>query len=66
VPTDKVETAHRSSKINVEETGRTYQKHFLFLFFALVSWSVFDLLGRFRVSVISADTILLDAACIPK
>lgn len=41
----------------------TYQKHFLFS--ALAALSVFDLLGRFRLSPTSADTVLLEAACIP-
>lgn len=41
----------------------TYQKHFLFP--ALAPLSAFDLLGLFRLSPVSADTILLEAACMP-
>lgn len=41
----------------------THQKHFFFP--ALAPPSAPDVLGRFRLSPISADTILLEAACIP-
>lgn len=64
IPIDKKDIYHVSPHGPTWKKMKcTHQKHFLFS--ALAPLSVIDLLGRLRFSLISADTILLEVACIP-